>query len=217
MKKCQKSNTSWTKTDYFYQSGNNYYPVYAYKDSIGWNYYYGYSATDSSEAVTPIDSSWFSTTSVTVYKQSITDPTPASTTITFEGLMPGTTYYTVGDTEYTIIVSQKEVKEKRNLYFGQREVLSVDVPEDGSVSYAVTSGNAVNVSEDGTVTAGTLEGTATVVATVTNTKGDTYAIYTYEYNVTEEDLSKVTPLEIQYWITNSRLTGSDNNLSLIHI
>lgn len=208
------SNTSWTKTDYFYQSGNNYYPVYAYKDSIGWNYYYGYSATDSSEAVTPIDSSWFSTTSVTVYKQSITDPTPASTTITFEGLMPGTTYYTVGDTEYTIIVSQKEVTEKRNLYFGQREVLSVDVPEDGSVSYAVTFGNAVNVSEDGTVTAGTLEGTATVVATVTNTKGDTYAIYTYEYNVTEEDLSKVTPLEIQYWITNSRLTGSDNNMAL---
>lgn len=199
------SNTSWTKTDYFYQSGNNYYPVYAYKDSIGWNYYYGYSATDSSEAVTPIDSSWFSTTSVTVYKQSITDPTPASTTITFEGLMPGTTYYTVGDTEYTIIVSQKEVKEKRNLYFGQREVLSVDVPEDGSVSYAVTSGNAVNVSEDGTVTAGTTEGTATVVATVTTADNVTYAVYTYEYNVTAEDLSKVTPLEIEYWITNAQV------------
>ena len=208
------SNTSWTKTDYFYQSGNNYYPVYAYKDSIGLNYYYGYSATDSSEAVTPIDSSWFSTTSVTVYKQSITDPTPASTTITFEGLMPGTTYYTVGDTEYTIIVSQKEVTEKRNLYFGQREVLSVDVPEDCSVGYAVTSGNAVNVSEDGTVTAGTTEGTATVVATVTTADGVTYAVYTYEYNVTAEDLSKVTPLEIEYWITNSRLTGSDNNMAL---
>lgn len=29
-----------------------------------------------------------------------------------------------------------------------------------------------------------------------------------------EDLSKVTPLEIQYWITNSRLTGSDNNIAL---
>ena len=209
------SNTSWTKTDYFYQSGNNYYPVYAYKDSRGWNYYYyGYSATDSSEAVTRIGRSSYSTTSVTVYKQSTTDPTPASTTITFEGLMPGTTYYTVGDTKYTIIVSQKEVTENRNLYFGQSEQLSIDVPEDCSVGYAVTSGNAVNVSEDGTVTAGTTEGTATVVATVTTADGVTYAVYTYEYNVTAEDLSKVTPLEIEYWITNSRLTGSDNNMAL---
>lgn len=209
------SNTSWTKTDYFYQSGNDYYPVYAYKDSIGWNYYYGYSATDSSEAVTIIDSSWFSTTSVTVYKQSTTDPTPASTTITFEGLMPGTTYYKVGDIEYTITVSPKEVTEKRNLYVDQSEALSVNVPEGGSVSYAVISGDAaVSVSKEGTVTAGSIEGTATVVATVKTAGGVTYAVYTYEYNVTEEDLSQVTPLEIQYWITNSRLTGSDSNMAL---
>lgn len=200
------SNTSWTKTDYFYQSGNNYYPVYAYKNSRGRNYYYcGYSATDSSEDVTTIKSSRSSTTSVTVYKQSTTYPTPASTTITFEGLMPGTTYYTVGDTKYTIIVSQKEVTENRNLYFGQSEQLSIDVPEDCSVGYAVISGNAVNVSEDGTVTAGTTEGTATVVATVTTADGVTYAVYTYEYNVTAEDLSKVTPLEIEYWITNGQV------------
>lgn len=200
------SNTSWTKTDYFYQSGNNYYPVYAYKESRGRNYYYcGYSATDSSEDVTPIKSSRSSTTSVTVYKQSTTYPTPASTTITFEGLMPGTTCYKVGDIEYTIIVSPKEVKENKNLYFNQSEQLSIDVPEGGSVGYAVTSGNAVNVSEDGTVTAGTTEGTATVVATVTTADNVTYAVYTYEYNVTAEDLSKVTPLEIEYWITNAQV------------
>ena len=199
------SNTSWTKTDYFYQSGNNYYPVYAYKESRGWNYYCGYSATDSSEDVTPIKSSRSSTTSVTVYKQSTTYPTPASTTITFEGLMPGTTCYKVGDIEYTIIVSPKEVKENKNLYFNQSEQLSIDVPEGGSVGYAVTSGNAVNVSEDGTVTAGTTEGTATVVATVTTADNVTYAVYTYEYNVTAEDLSKVTPLEIEYWITNAQV------------
>lgn len=199
------SNTSWTKTDYFYQSGNNYYPVYAYKDSIEWNYYYGYSATDSSEAVTIIDSSWFSTTSVTVYEQSTTDPTPASTTITFEGLMPGTTYYTVGDTEYTIIVSPKEVTENKNLYFNQKEKINVDIPEGGSVSYEVISGDSVSVSDDGTVTAGTTKGTATVVATVTNANGNTYAVYTYEYNVIAEDLSQVTPLEIEYWITNAQV------------
>lgn len=207
------SNTSWTKTDYFYQSGNNYYPVYAYKNSRGWNYYYycGYSATDSSEDVTTIKSSRSSTTSVTVYKQSTTYPTPASTTITFEGLIPGTTYYTVGDTEYTIIVSRKEVTENKNLYFNQKEKLNVDIPEGCSVSYEVTSGDSVSVSDDGTVTAGTTKGTAIVVATV-KTAGDvTYAVYTYEYNVTAEDLSQVTPLEIEYWITNASLSYNNAN------
>ena len=37
---------------------------------------------------------------------------------------------------------------------------------------------------------------------------------TYKIHVVAEDLSKVTPLEIQYWITNSRLTGSDGNKAL---
>ena len=209
------NNTSWTKTKYFYEYRNNYYPVYAYvENSYGYkHYHYGYFINDSVKEIG--NGSWYSTTSVNdVYEQSTTDPTPASTTITFEGLMPGTTYYTVGNTEYTIIVSQKEVTENKNLYFSQSEKLSIDVPEGGSVSYAVTSGNAVSVSEDGTVTAGTTEGTATVVATVTTADGNTYAVYTYEYNVTEEDLSKVTPLEIEYWITNSRLTGSDGNNAL---
>ena len=208
------NNTNWALTDYFYLNNNIYYPVYAYKDSNNQKYYYGYKA-DS--AVTQIGrGNTNGSEKVTVYTKSITDPTPASTTITFEGLMPGTTYYTVGDTEYTIIVSPKEVTEKRNLYFGQREVLSVDVPEDGSVSYTVTAGaDIVSVNdENGTVTAGTTEGTATVVATVKTAGGVTYAVYTYEYNVTEEDLSQVTPLEIQYWITNSRLTGSDSNVAL---
>lgn len=206
------NNTNWALTDYFYLKNNIYYPVYAYKSSYDQKYYYGYKANS---LVTQIDrGNTDGSKMVTVYTKSITDPTPASTTITFEGLMPGTTYYTVGDTKYTIIVSQKEVTENRNLYFGQSEQLSIDVPEDCSVGYAVTSGNAVNVSEDGTVTAGTTEGTAIVVATVTTADGVTYAVYTYEYNVTAEDLSKVTPLEIEYWITNSRLTGSDNNMAL---
>lgn len=197
------NNTNWALTDYFYLNNNIYYPVYAYKDSNNQKYYYRYKA-DS--AVTQIGRGNINgSEKVTVYTKSITDPTPASTTITFKGLMPGTTYYTVGDTEYTIIVSPKEVTENKNLYFNQSEQLSIDVPEGGSVGYAVTSGNAVNVSEDGTVTAGTTEGTATVVATVTTADNVTYAVYTYEYNVTAEDLSKVTPLEIEYWITNAQV------------
>ena len=37
---------------------------------------------------------------------------------------------------------------------------------------------------------------------------------TYKIHVVAEDLSKVTPLTIEYWITNSRLTGSDGNKAL---
>ena len=33
---------------------------------------------------------------------------------------------------------------------------------------------------------------------------------TYKINVVAEDLTKVTPLEIQYWITNDNVTGEDN-------
>ena len=206
------NNTNWALTDYFYLKNNIYYPVYAYKSSYDQKYYYGYKADSSVTQIGRGNTDGSKT--VTVYTKSITDPTPASTTITFEGLMSGTTYYTVGDTEYTIIVSPKEVTENKNLYFNQKESLSVDVPEGGLVSYSVISGDAVSVSDDGTVTAGTTEGTATVVATVKTAGGVTYAVYTYEYNVTEEDLSQVTPLEIEYWITNSRLTGSDNNMAL---
>lgn len=210
--------TSWTRTDYYYEVEGNHYPVYVKYQRSSYRtyyYYYGYSENDSSSNVKQISYTTSRNSTVQLEQRNETDPTPASTTITFEGLMPGTTYYTVGDTEYTIIVSPKEVTEKRNLYFGQSEVLSVDVPEGGSVSYTVTAGaDIVSVNaEKGTVTAGTTEGTATVVATV-KIADNTYAVYTYAYNVTAEDLSQVTPLEIQYWITNSRLTGSDSNMAL---
>ena len=208
------NSTSWKKTDYYYEVNGNHYPVYVKYQRLSGVYYYGYSANDSSSDVKQISYTTSRNAKVQLEQRNETDPTPASTTITFEGLMPGTTYYTVGDIEYTIIVSPKKVTEKRNLYFNQNEKLNVDIPEDGSVSYEVTSGDSVSVSDDGTVTAGTTKGTATVVATVTNANCVTYAVYTYEYNVTEEDLSQVTPLEIQYWITNSRLTGSDSNMAL---
>ena len=212
--------TSWTRTDYYYEVEGNHYPVYVkYKyqrSNRTYYYYYGYSEKDSSNNVQQIGDSMTSWNSTVQLEQcNDTDPTPATTTITFEGLMPGKTYYKVGNIEYTIIVSPKEVTENKNLYFNQSEVLSVDVPEGGSVSYTVTAGaDIVSVNaEKGTVTAGTTEGTATVVATV-KIADNTYAVYTYAYNVTAEDLSQVTPLEIQYWITNSRLTGSDSNMAL---
>ena len=104
------TSTTWTKTNYYHKYGENYYPVYAYKNTNSYyvtRYYYGYSTTDSAGDVNTIGSTWIGTTDVTVYTQSSTEAVPASTTITFKGVSKGTTYVTVGDIRYTIEVSEK--------------------------------------------------------------------------------------------------------------
>lgn len=100
------NNSSWTKTDYYYTDDNiNYYPVYGKYEwnRNAWTYYWGYSTTDSAANVTVINSSTDYYTQVTVYTKS-SDPTPASTTVTFTGKKVGTTYVTVGTVRYTINV-----------------------------------------------------------------------------------------------------------------
>lgn len=60
------SNTSWTRTEYYYKAGENYYPVYAYYNG---RYYYGYSTTDNASAVQQIGSNQWGNTKVTVYSK----------------------------------------------------------------------------------------------------------------------------------------------------
>lgn len=101
-------NSSWTKTGYYYYT-DDYYPVYGKYETTGWGwyatttYYWGYSTTDSAANVTEIGNSTKYNTSVNVYTKS-SDPTPASTTVTFTGKKVGTTYVTVGTVRYTINV-----------------------------------------------------------------------------------------------------------------
>ena len=104
------NNSSWTKTGYYYTDDNiNYYPVYGKYETTGWGwyatttYYWGYSTTDSAANVTVIGNSTNYNTLVNVYTKS-SDPTPASTTVTFTGKKVGTTYVTVGTVRYTINV-----------------------------------------------------------------------------------------------------------------
>lgn len=102
------NSSSWTKTDYYYTDNNiNYYPVYGKyewdRNAYAYIYYWGYSTTDSAANVTVINSSTSYNTPVTVYTKS-SDPTPASTTVTFAGKKVGTTYVTVGTVRYTINV-----------------------------------------------------------------------------------------------------------------
>ena len=110
-----KYESSWTKTDYYYTDDNiKYYPVYGKYETTGswWDetttYYWGYSTTDSAANVTEIGNSTNYNTPVTVYTKS-SDPTPASTTVTFTGKKVGTTYVTVGAVRYTINVVAKNL------------------------------------------------------------------------------------------------------------
>lgn len=114
------SHTSWTKTSYFHKVGDNYYPVYAKRESTYYGhydyYYYGYfittSDTDSPAADSDIHeigkSSWrWDTVTVYTKKTEKVDATPASTTIVFTGVAVGTTSVKIGDVTYNIIVSDK--------------------------------------------------------------------------------------------------------------
>lgn len=108
---------SWTAVSgYYYKADDgNYYPVYAKRSrSLSWSgftytYTWGYSATSSTSNVTQIGTQSTTDTSttpnITVYTKSATDGTPASTTVTFTGIAVGTTYVTVGNTRYTINVT----------------------------------------------------------------------------------------------------------------
>ena len=106
------SNTSWTKTKYFYKVGDNYYPVYAYKVTetfIIWTttyYYVGYS-TDGGAPTEANIASKKEDAPITVYEKTITAGTPASTTITFTGVAKGTTEVKIGDVLYTIEVTDE--------------------------------------------------------------------------------------------------------------
>ena len=111
-------NDNWTAVSgYYYRADDgNYYPVYAKRSSSGfitkYTYTWGYSKTDSSNDVTKIGNTQstynpYTTPNITVYtKSGTTDGTPASTTITFTGVAPGTTTAIVGYTLYNITVNE---------------------------------------------------------------------------------------------------------------
>ena len=96
------SNTSWTKTGYFYEVDGEHYPVYAY---AYYRYYVGYSKDGGATITTVVEYKRDST--ITVYKRSGTDAVPASSTITFTGKSVGDTFVVIGDVKYNIHVTEK--------------------------------------------------------------------------------------------------------------
>lgn len=106
------SYTQWTKTEYSHKVGTAYYPIYAYKKQNANTTYYYYSySTDNGETFSKIGYREYTTnqsTIISVYKETIAS-TPASTTVTFNGIAAGTTYVTVGHVRYTIKVTAEDL------------------------------------------------------------------------------------------------------------
>lgn len=118
-----------------------------------------------------------------------TQTTPASE-ITFTGVAAGETKVTIGNTEYTIIVSRKNVDV--SLYLGG----SAKSYSDTATTYT-QNGSCVDVSLDN----GTISFTPKSLGTATVTTASTV----YSITVTEENLSQVDPIRAEYWCTSIRL------------
>lgn len=113
------TNTSWTKTAYYYKVRNNYYPVYAKYETDNWGtyYYYGYSTTDTASDVSQIGYSWWNSTVSGLYTKAGTETVEAYTKITFKGLTAGkTTYVTIGHVRYTINVIAEDLTNADKFY-----------------------------------------------------------------------------------------------------
>lgn len=127
----------------------------------------------------------------------------SETKVSFEGVSVGTTYCTVGDTRYKIIVDYKQ--EPVNAFVGGTTTVagvSGELDTTGlktDVATVTLAGNVLTITGVG-------EGTTSVIV------GDTK----YTITVTAEDLGAVTPLTLEYWITNDRPTYNGVNTLTIN-
>ena len=129
----------------------------------------------------------------------------ASTEITFTGVAPGETYVTINNVVYKIIVHDNvDITIKYQTADGtviKTETVSV---ADNATEYTVSN---FNYNDKYYV----------VESTTLNITPATVTEYTVTVTETEEDLSAVVPLIIEYWITNAQITDSDTNLSYLEI
>ena len=145
-----------------------------------------------------------------------TTTTEPKTSVTITGKAPGYTTAEVGGVTYNITVNA--IKESKSLTVSSGNTAELNVPTlDTSIvgntttTYEVTFGSEyITVNENGTITAGrvTEDKTATVVAKVKNASGAVLATYTYNVTITKENLDEVTPITVEYWITNDRVKPS---------
>ena len=111
-------NTDWTITSYFYynEEDGNYYSVHARRVSRGlysYTYYYGILIDGNYRTINT--SRYGSVTIKTLYKQTTTEGTPASTTLTFSGIAVGDTYAIIDGVKYNIHVIPESLENAEDL------------------------------------------------------------------------------------------------------
>lgn len=148
------------------------------------------------------------------------------TSVTITGKAPGYTTATVGGVTYNITVNA--IAETKSLTVSSGNTAALNVPTlDTSIVGNTTTTYDVTIGSDyitvdktnGTITAEivTEDKTATVVAKVKNAAGAVLATYTYNVTITKENLADVTSITVEYWITNSRLTGETSKENQVTI
>lgn len=179
--------------DYWNISQGNYY-----LNNLGGGNMAGgwYDTTGDYDEPTDEGSKW------TIYE--IVEETTGGNTLTITGTGEGKTRVTVGTVTYNITVTAPETTETKALSYGT----SFTLPTGATAE--ITSGNEYITIADGKVTAGQTDGTATVTAVVTNAGDKVTARYVYTFKVSAVDLSNVTPLSVELWVTNRYAGGTHN-------
>lgn len=137
----------------------------------------------------------------TIYE--IVEETAGDNTLTITGTGEGETSVTVGTVTYNITVTAPKTTETKALSYGS----SFTLPTGATAE--ITSGSGVTIG-NGKVVAGNADATAVVTAVVTNAGGKVTARYVYTFKVSAVDLSNVTPLSVELWVTNRYAGGTHN-------
>ena len=148
--------TTKTATGYYHKTDNGYYPLHATRSRNGmsrydYNWYY---SADGGETFVDCGSETrvysTATPSITVYRKSGNEGTPAFTTVQFKGVSVGNTSAVIGTTQYNITV-YKEVDVKINYTVDGETVVTgtVKAASDSAVTATITLPDTVT---DGTNT-----------------------------------------------------------------
>lgn len=208
----ETSNESWWKNTYYTYTlyGNGKYLVgdssglstityssdateWRYSSSKGFYYssWYSYYLVNNNGTWTTKRNT--SATGASLYSVKTTEtPGIDVTDVTFTGKKAGTTYYTIGSNTYKIVVSRTE--KNVTVYEGT----SSDSYTDTAASSAVSANTGI-----ATVKA---DGSSLVITGVSKGSVDvTTDTCVYHVTVTTDDTSTVSPLKVEYWITNNPL------------
>ena len=183
-------------TDYsgkFAFSSGNYY-----LDNFGGSGHTYYNTLASAwQTITPKDNNKW-----TLYE--IVEASTGGNKLTITGTGEGDTEVNVGGVKYTIKVTAPKTTENKTLAYGG----SFALPEGADATIA--SGSEYVTISNGKVTAGQTDGTAVVNAVTKNAGGKVTAKYVYTVTVSKVDLSNVTPLPVELWVTNRYAGGTHN-------